>query len=110
MLLSLFFMFACSDATLNYQCTCNQIAYEKLIQEQDGEEYLIGYQEIEDQSFSENVCDTYENIQLAFEAGGVIAEGIASCEIDMSESAEETVGAGNYAIDCSCECTYLSEC
>lgn len=110
MLLSILFMFACSDATLNYQCTCTRIAYEKLIQEQEEEEYLVGYLAIEDQSFSENVCDTYENMQLAFESGGVIAKGITACETEMTEIAEEEVGAGNYAIDCSCECTFLSEC
>ena len=110
MLLSFLFIFACADPPLNYQCTCTQIAYEKLIQEQDGEEYLVGYQAIEDRSFSENVCDTYENIQLAFESGGVIAEGIASCEADMTALGEKEVGEGNYAIDCSCECTFRNDC
>ena len=106
MLLSLLLSFGCAEQMLNYQCSCNQIAYEKIYQE----DYLIGHLPIKDESFSENVCDTYLNIQNTFEAGGIINSGINSCETDMTELAEEEVGAGNYAIDCSCECTYLSEC
>ena len=110
MLLSLLFSFGCAEQTLNYQCTCNQIAYEKIYQEQDGTNLLIGHATIEDKSFSENVCDTYQNIQNTFEPGGIITSGIDSCETEMTELAEEEVGADNYAIDCSCECSYLSEC
>jgi hypothetical protein len=109
MLLSLLFSFGCAEQTLNYQCSCNQIAYEKIYQEQDNQD-LIGYSTIMDKSFTENVCDTYLNIQNSFESNGIITSGINSCEAEMTEIAEEEVGAENYAIDCSCECTYLSEC
>lgn len=110
MLLSLLLSFSCAEQMLNYQCSCNQIAYENIYKEQNDVNHLVGYSTIEDQSFSENVCDTYLNIQNTFEAGGIINSGIDSCETDMTKIAEEEVGAGNYAIDCSCECTYLSEC
>ena len=44
----------CSEPKLNYKCTCNQIARGA---GDNGEDV--------DLSFTENICDTYENIEAA---------------------------------------------
>ena len=93
MLLLLSFLFACGEPVLNYKCTCTQIAYKARSNGQDI-----------DNSFTENVCDTYENVQAAFADGGVIDEGLKTCEEELSAL------AGEDGYTCDCECTYQSEC
>ena len=81
----------CGDPKLNYKCTCIQIAYSA---NEDGTNV--------DLSFSENVCDTYENIETSFEQGGGIYKGLQTCEEEMSALSDE--------FECECDCFYQSEC
>ena len=74
---------------MNYKCTCTQIAYGA---NEDGTNM--------DRSFSENVCDTYENIETSFEQGGGIYKGLQTCEEEMSALSDE--------FECECDCFYQS--
>ena len=82
---------ACGDQKLNYKCTCTRIAYST-----DGTEEDI------DTSFAENICDTYENIQAAFEVNGSIYNALEECRLELSELSDD--------YDCDCDCVYQSEC
>ena len=81
----------CADTKLNYKCTCTQIAYN-----------VDGTGENIDRSFSENVCDSYENIDQAFGINGEISKGLEACERDMGSLSDD--------YDCECDCYYQSEC
>lgn len=82
---------ACGDPKLNYKCTCTQIAYGA---GPNGENI--------DRSFTENVCDTYDNIEEAFGINGDVYNGLETCETEMSALSDE--------YDCECDCYYQSEC
>ena len=108
----------CGDPKLNYKCTCNQIARGA---GDNGEDV--------DLSFTENICDTYENIEAAFAQGGEIYQGLQTCETRMQEILQrikiaqrlnpltpvkilqppKKVAQEN-AITCECDCIYQSEC
>ena len=116
----------CDDTKLNYKCTCTQIA----VGAGDNGEDI-------DQSFSENICDTYENIEAAFAPGGEIYQGLETCETNMqayfaqdgdsqttedsgttedtgsteeSATTEESDADQENTIVCECDCIYQSEC
>ena len=110
----------CSEPKLNYKCTCNQIARGA---GDNGEDV--------DLSFTENICDTYENIEAAFAQGGEIYQGLQTCETRMQEyfaedqdsataettdtsedtaTTEESPAAQENNITCECDCIYQSEC
>lgn len=81
----------CADTKLNYKCTCTQIAYN-----------VDGTGENIDRSFSENVCDTYENIEQAFGINGEVYNALETCESEMGALSDE--------YECECDCYYQSEC
>ena len=84
-------LFACAEPKLNYKCTCTQIAYEA---NDDGSDI--------DKSFSENVCDTYSNIEEAFAINGSIYNALETCDEEMSQLSDD--------YECECDCFYQSEC
>ena len=55
-----------------------------------------------DTSFSENICDTYENIQTAFDINGSIYVALEECRDELSEQTDD--------YECECDCTYQSDC
>lgn len=90
--LGLALLFAgCAEEELNYKCTCTQIAYGA---GENGSNI--------DRSFSENICDTYPNVEQAFNNNGSITKALETCETEMSELSE------NY--ECECDCYYQSKC
>ncbi len=48
-------LLSCGDTKLNYKCTCTQVAYGA---GENGENI--------DRSFTENICDTYKNVEEGF--------------------------------------------
>ena len=82
---------ACGDQKLNYKCTCTRIAYNVGENEEDI-----------DTSFSENICDTYDNIEAAFDINGSIYNALEECRTELGEQSED--------YECECDCTYQSEC
>jgi hypothetical protein len=84
-------MFSCADQKLNYKCTCTKISYNI---NDDGEDL--------DDSFSENICDTYENIEGAFDINGSLYNALEECREELSELSSD--------YECECDCTYQSEC
>ena len=88
---SIMILSACAETTLNYKCTCTQIAYGA-----NGDGSNV------DRSFSENICDTYENVEAAFLENGQITKGLQTCETELSALSEE--------YECECDCYFQSEC
>ena len=84
---------SCGDTKLNYKCTCTQIAY--------NDDDIPGSTQV-NESFSENICDTYDNIQTSFGINGDLYNALQDCEDDLSKEYD------NYS--CDCECFYQSEC
>ena len=82
---------ACGDQKLNYKCTCTRIAYSTDENEEDI-----------DTSFTENICDTYENIQSAFAVNGSIYNALEECRLELEEISDD--------YDCNCDCVYQSDC
>jgi hypothetical protein len=82
---------SCGDEKLNYKCNCTRIAYSVGESEEDI-----------DTSFSENICDSYENIQTAFDINGSIYTALEECRNDLSKQTDD--------FECECDCTYQSEC
>jgi hypothetical protein len=91
LLIVLSLLTACGDQKLNYKCTCTRIAYSTDENEEDI-----------DTSFTENICDTYENIQAAFAVNGSIYNALEECRLELEEISDE--------YDCNCDCVYQSDC
>ena len=85
------FLVACGDPKLNYKCTCTQVAYGA---GENGENI--------DRSFTENICDTYKNVEEAFGINGEVYNALETCETEMGSLSDE--------YECECDCYYQSEC
>ena len=84
-------LLSCGDTKLNYKCTCTQIAYGA---GENGENI--------DRSFTENICDTYKNVEEAFGINGEVYNALETCETEMGSLSDE--------YECECDCYYQSEC
>ena len=84
-------LLSCGDTKLNYKCTCTQVAYGA---GENGENI--------DRSFTENICDTYKNVEEAFGINGEVYKALETCETEMGSLSDE--------YECECDCYYQSEC
>ena len=84
-------LLACGPESNSYICTCTRIAYSDV----EGESDI-------DTSFTENICDSPENLESAFGVNGSLFNKVEECREELSQISE------NYT--CDCDCVYQSPC
>ena len=84
-------LWGCGDELQTYNCACTMVAYGA---GEDGEDI--------DDSFTETICDTEENMALAFNPGGELYQAIDQCKRDYAEQTDD--------YECDCTCEHLESC
>jgi hypothetical protein len=84
-------LWGCGEELQTYSCACTQIAYGA---GPDGEDI--------DDSFTETICETEENMARTFNPGGDLYLALDQCRRDYSELTDD--------YECDCTCEYLESC